>query len=77
VADRGAGFDRSAGGGVFDKYVRGAAHGHLAGVGLGLYLVRRIAELHGGVIEIIERAGWGGVLRLWLPTGDVGGSQRP
>lgn len=68
IADRGAGFDAATCDAVFGKYVRGPAHGHLAGTGLGLYLVRRIAELHGGAIEIVAREGWGAVLRLWLPA---------
>lgn len=71
VADRGAGIDPASWEEVFGKYVRGEGHGHVAGAGLGLYLVRRIAELHGGGIDILERDGWGAVLRLWLPQGDA------
>ncbi|MBI4986229.1 MAG: sensor histidine kinase [Rhodocyclales bacterium] len=67
VADRGSGIDPASWDEVFGKYVRGEGYGHVAGAGLGLYLVRRIAELHGGAVEILEREDWGAVLRLWLP----------
>ncbi|MCK9387176.1 MAG: sensor histidine kinase [Sulfuritalea sp.] len=67
VFDGGAGITSASWDEVFGKYVRGEDHGHVSGAGLGLYLVRRIAELHGGVVEILEREGWGAVLRLWLP----------
>lgn len=68
VADHGAGIMAESWDEVFGKYVRGEEHGHVSGAGLGLYLVQRIAELHGGSIEILERAGWGAVLRFWLPS---------
>lgn len=67
VADQGTGFTPENWEAVFGKYVRGTGHGHVAGAGLGLYLVRRIAELHGGRVSILEREGWGAVLRFWLP----------
>ncbi|MDP2794948.1 MAG: sensor histidine kinase [Sulfurisoma sp.] len=67
VADRGAGIASASWDEVFGKYVRGEDHDHVSGAGLGLYLVRRIAELHGGGVEILEREGWSAVLRFWLP----------
>ncbi len=67
VSDQGAGIAPESRETVFEKYVRGTDHGNVAGTGLGLYLVRRIAELHGGSVEILEREGWGAVLRFWLP----------
>jgi signal transduction histidine kinase len=46
------------------------------GSGIGLLLVRRIAELHGGWFELGARAeGPGAVARLWLP-GDGAGADR-
>jgi len=68
VADHGAGFSQNNWETVFGKYVRGAGHGHVTGAGLGLYLVRRIAELHGGNVAILDREGWGATLRFWLPS---------
>lgn len=68
VADQGTGIAPENRTAVFNKYVRGSGHAHVAGTGLGLYLVQRIAELHGGSVEILDRAGYGGVLRFWLPN---------
>lgn len=46
---------------LFQKYFRGRLAQHRPGAGLGLYLVRRIAQMHGGEIALEERGDNGGI----------------
>lgn len=71
VADEGLGIAPALRDQVFCRYSRGENVGHVSGAGLGLYLVRRIAELHGGQVSLLPHAA-GAVFRLWLPTGMAG-----
>jgi two-component system cell cycle sensor histidine kinase PleC len=41
------------------------------GIGLGLPLTKRLAELHGGTIEIISEPGKGTVASVHLPEGRI------
>jgi signal transduction histidine kinase len=52
---------------IFEKSVRLNPEGGTRGMGLGLYLVRRIAAAHGGRIEVSSIFGQGSVFTLWLP----------
>ncbi len=54
VADAGPGIPASDLPNLFDKFVRGSQAQGIAGAGLGLYLVRRIAELHGGTVTVVN-----------------------
>lgn len=67
VADQGPGIPPELHDRVFSRYLRGNNVQHVPGAGLGLYLARRIAVLHGGFVELLSQQG-GAVFRLWLPT---------
>lgn len=49
--------------------------GHVAGVGLGLYVVRKLLELLHGRIEVASELGVGSTFRILLPC-DVRTSRR-
>jgi PAS domain S-box-containing protein len=57
---------------VFDPFRQGSdMASHSPGVGVGLTLVRRFAELHGGRAWVEERDGGGASFRVWLPSAPV------
>lgn len=67
VGDRGPGVPEGEVSMIFEKYFRGS-HGHSsAGTGIGLNVVRTIAELHHGGIAYQPRAGGGSLFRLTIP----------
>lgn len=51
---------------VFGKYQRGRVS-HVPGLGLGLYLVDRIARIHGGQVSFTSEQGKGSSFRVSLP----------
>ncbi|MGZ4108734.1 MAG: PAS domain-containing sensor histidine kinase [Actinomycetota bacterium] len=54
---------------IFEPFNRGEATAERgAGVGIGLALVARFAELHGGRAWVQERDGGGASFRVWLPA---------
>jgi two-component system, OmpR family, sensor histidine kinase MprB len=66
VRDHGPGFadeDRPL---VFDRFYRSAAARAMPGAGLGLAIVREVAEAHGGTVEAENARGGGALLRLSL-----------
>lgn len=54
---------------VFERFYRGANGTRASGNGLGLALVRAVAEAHGGRVEIASRPGSGTRVALVLPRG--------
>ena len=61
---------------VFQPFERLAGgNGHVAGAGLGLAIVREIAEAHGGSVAVEDHEGGGAVFRIRVPlsqrTGEV------
>lgn len=69
VADQGEGIAPELLPRLFDKGVRGPQAGRLAGAGLGLYIVRQVAQRHGGRIDVAANQPRGSVVRLVLPQG--------
>ena len=63
VSDEGTGIDPELAGRVFDAFVTGRP----TGTGLGLSLVRRVAEEHGGSIELTNRPQGGALAVLAVP----------
>lgn len=52
---------------AFERFFRADTTGNIPGTGLGLSLVKEIADLHGGHIELASEFGVGTTARLWLP----------
>jgi signal transduction histidine kinase len=53
---------------IFQRFTRGTARGPGSGAGLGLSIVRAIAEAHGGSARLVPHAGRGAWFELILPT---------
>jgi signal transduction histidine kinase len=66
VADRGPGISGEDLPRIFDRYYRGQRH-EGEGLGLGLYIVRKLVEAHGGRIWAESRPGAGSTFTFTLP----------
>jgi len=51
---------------LFDRFAKGSRS---AGLGLGLYLARGIAEAHGGTLAVESTPGYGASFHLSAPRG--------
>jgi signal transduction histidine kinase len=52
---------------IFEPFYRGQAQKNIPGTGLGLPIVKRIAERHGGRVEVETAPGRGSAFRVLLP----------
>jgi signal transduction histidine kinase len=69
VEDSGAGVSEELRDAIFEPFRQGPdAPQHSPGVGVGLTLVRRFAELHGGRAWVQDREGGGASFRVFLPA---------
>lgn len=69
VLDRGPGIRPEQMEEIFNPFIRGDRARGGQGTGLGLAIVKRIAALHGGSVELRNRAGGGLEVRICLPLG--------
>jgi len=69
VADSGSGIPEAEQARLFERFYRtsGAIKGAVPGVGLGLTIVKTIAEAHGGTVELSSREGAGTTFTIRLP----------
>lgn len=67
VRDSGCGIAPATQARLFQQYSRVGTSGTVEGSGLGLYIVRRIAEAHGGSVSVISDVGQGSTFTLSLP----------
>ncbi len=69
VGDSGAGIAPAERDRIFQKFVRGAdaKRAGVRGVGIGLALVKRIAEAHGGSVRVESEPGRGSIFTILLP----------
>jgi signal transduction histidine kinase len=71
VEDAGGGVPRELRASLFEPFRQGpGASAHAPGVGIGLSLVARFAELHGGRAWVQDRPGGGASFRVQLPDSD-------
>lgn len=71
VCDHGEGIDPSLHHTIFQEYFRVNPTHTKRGAGLGLAFVKRIADLHQGMIEVSSVLGSGATFTLWLPKQQV------
>ncbi|WP_437821536.1 sensor histidine kinase [Sorangium sp. So ce1078] len=67
VRDHGIGIDPARQEQIFERFERAVSDRHYGGLGLGLYIIRRIAEAHGGSIRVQSAPGAGATFIVALP----------
>jgi len=67
VRDTGPGIAQAELPSLFAKYQRATTTRHQEGTGLGLFIVKTLAEAHGGRVEVESRLGSGTCFRVLLP----------
>jgi signal transduction histidine kinase len=73
VEDDGQGIPEEHRESIFEPFEHGPMTSvHNPGVGIGLSLVARFAELHGGRVWVQDRDGGGASFRVLIPRGDPG-----
>jgi two-component system, OmpR family, sensor histidine kinase MprB len=75
VRDHGPGIEPEARERVFDRFYRAPAARSMPGSGLGLAIVRRVVQTHGGAVVAEDAPGGGTLMRVKLPTVDLGEPQ--
>ena len=75
VRDHGCGIVQHERDRVFDRFFRGTAPGHHTGLGVGLWIVKKLVDAHGGTVTCESVEGEGSTFRVTLPR-DVSRADR-
>ncbi|MGZ3421515.1 MAG: ATP-binding protein [Polyangiales bacterium] len=67
VQDRGIGIEPDQTGRLFQRFERAVSSRHYGGLGLGLYIVRQIVEMHGGAVDVVSEPNTGSTFTVTLP----------
>jgi signal transduction histidine kinase len=67
VEDSGSGIPPEEVGRVFERFFRGSAPGHPGGLGVGLWIVKKLVDAHGGTVTCESTPGAGSTFRVTLP----------
>ncbi|MCM2333946.1 MAG: ATP-binding protein [Anaeromyxobacteraceae bacterium] len=67
IRDHGIGIDPADQRHIFERFERAVSSQNYGGLGLGLYIVKRIMEAHGGVVRVESRPGEGAAFEVELP----------
>ena len=67
VRDHGFGVEPGRQAFIFDRFERAVPTKHYGGLGLGLYIARRIAQAHGGDLGVESEPGHGATFTLTIP----------
>jgi PAS domain S-box-containing protein len=73
VRDQGIGIPQDALPQLFERFYRAAnvQEGRAGGIGIGLYVVKEIVELHGGYVTVQSTEGQGSTFTVYLPLAQV------
>ena len=71
IADRGCGIDEKAKEHIFDKFFQGDSSHKGEGNGLGLSLVKKIVDIHGGDVAVENRTDGGCCFEISLPIKEI------
>jgi len=68
VTDTGRGIPAEDQGRIFEKYFRSTSSRGVKGTGLGLYIVKAVAEAHGGRVTVESEKSKGSTFKIYLPV---------
>lgn len=70
ISDTGKGIPESRHGSIFKRFYREPEVHNMEGIGIGLYLSRKIISNQGGYIQVVSSPGKGASFAIFLPTQD-------